>query len=196
MTFKHLLSAGILAASSLMVGSAFPHDATRGPADTTESGKTDTLSSADKEFLKKAAIGGLAEVKMGKLAAQNATRADVRKFGQRMVDDHSKINDQLKALATRKGFTPPTDLDEDHQKMLDEMSKMSGIDFDKHYVKMMIDDHEADVADFKTESTKADDAEVRTFASKTQPTLEAHLKAIKAIDAKMKAGKVPPKKGK
>jgi putative membrane protein len=196
MTFKRFISAGILAASTFMVGSAFSHDTPRAPTDTTESGKTDTLSNADKDFLKKAAIGGIAEVHMGKLAVQKATRADVRKFGQRMVDDHTKANDQLKALAARKGFTPPGDLDEEHQKMLDEMSKMSGKAFDEHYVKMMIEDHDEDVAEFKTKSTKADDAEVKAFASKTLPTLEAHQKAIKAIDAKMKAEKTPAKKTK
>jgi putative membrane protein len=197
MTFKHRLSVGILATSTLMAGSAFSHDATvHAPADTTESGKTDTLSNADKNFLRTAAIGGLSEVTLGKLAVKKATREDVRKFGQRMVDDHSKVNDQLKALATRKGFTPPTDLDEEHQKMLFHMSKMSGAEFDAHYVKMMIEDHDADVAEFKTKSTNADDAEVRAFAKTTLPTLKAHQKAIKAIDAKMKSEKTPPKKGK
>ena len=196
MTFKHCISVGILAVSTLMVGPAFSSDTARGPADVGENGKTDTLSSADKTFVKKAAIGNLAEVKMGKLAVAKAARDDVKKFGQRMIDDHTKAYDALKELATRKGFTAPTDVDEPHQKMLDQMDKLSGSAFDDHYVKMMVEDHDEDVAEFKKESTKADDAEVKAFASKTTPTLESHQKAIKAIDAKMKAEKTPPKKTK
>ena len=197
MTFKHCVSLGILATSTLIGGPALSSDLGRVErAGVSEAGKTDTLSVADRSFLKKAAIGGMSEVEMGKLAVQKATRDDVKKFGQRMIDDHTKANDKLKELAKRKGFTPPDKLDEEHQKMLDDMGKMSGMAFDEHYVKMMVEDHDTDVGEFKKEKDKADDGEVKAFAKETLPTLESHQKAIKAIDAKMKADAKTPKKTK
>src|ERR1051326_6076917 len=69
------------------------------------------LASADETFVTKAAQGGLAEVKLGTLATQKASNADVKAFGQQMVDDHSKANDELKQLASTKGITLPTDID-------------------------------------------------------------------------------------
>jgi len=134
-----------------------------------------TLSSGDRKFMEKAAQGGMAEVKLGQLAAQKASSDQVKQFGQKMVDDHGKADDQLKQLASTKGVTLPTDLDKSTQKEYDKLSKMSGADFDREYMKHMVSDHKKDVSEFKSEANKAKDADLKQFASSTLPTLQEHL---------------------
>jgi putative membrane protein len=134
-----------------------------------------TLSSGDRKFMQKAAEGGTAEVKLGQLATQKAGADQVKQFGQRMVDDHSKANDQLKQLASTKNVTLPTELDKSTQREYDKLSKLSGADFDREYMKHMVSDHKKDISEFKSESNKAKDADLKQFASSTLPTLQEHL---------------------
>lgn len=145
-----------------------------------------SVSSADTEFMNKAAQGGMAEVELGKLAASKGANADVKKFGQRMVDDHSKANTELKTVAASKSVTLPTEVNAEQKAMMDKLSKLSGAEFDKEYVKGMVEDHEKDVADFEKQSVGGTDADVKAFATKTLPTLKSHLEMIKGISAKMK----------
>jgi len=119
----------------------------------------------DKRFLKNAALGGMAEVELGKLAAQKGTSEDVKQFGQKMVDDHSKANDQLKEVAAKAQVEVPSSLDPKHQKALDKLSKLSGEKFDKAYVKNMVKDHNKDVAEFQAEAQNGTDPNVKQFAS-------------------------------
>lgn len=156
---------------------------------------TSMLSASDKKFVMEAAVGGMEEVQLGQLAAQKASDTDVKNFGQKMVDDHSKANDQLKQVASQKGVTVPSTLPASKQKEVDHLSKLSGAAFDKAYVSMMVKDHKKDVAEFKKESTKAKDSDVKSFASTTLPTLQDHLKMIEDISAKMHPTK-SAKKGK
>ena len=142
------------------------------------------LSAADQAFVKKAAQGGMAEVELGKLATQKASSEDVKKFGQRMVDDHTKANDQLKQIAGNKGVTLPTDLDSKDQALKDRLSKLDGEKFDQAYMKNMVRDHTKDVSEFRKESTSGKDSDLKSFASQTLPTLEDHLKEAKNIAPK------------
>jgi len=142
------------------------------------------LSAADQTFVKKAAQGGMAEVELGKLATQKASSEDVKKFGQRMVDDHTKANDQLKQIAGNKGVTLPTDLNSKDQAMKERLSKLDGEKFDQAYMKNMVRDHTKDVSEFRKESTSGKDSDLKSFASQTLPTLEDHLKEAKNIAPK------------
>jgi len=142
------------------------------------------LSAADQTFVKKAAQGGMAEVELGKLATQKASSEEVKKFGQRMVDDHTKANDQLKQIAGNKGVTLPTDLDSKDQALKDRLSKLDGEKFDQAYMKNMVRDHTKDVSEFRKESTSGKDSDLKSFASQTLPTLEDHLKEAKNIAPK------------
>ena len=142
------------------------------------------LSAADQTFVKKAAQGGMAEVELGKLATQKASSEDVKKFGQRMVDDHTKANDQLKQIAGNKGVTLPTDLYSKDQALKDRLSKLDGEKFDQAYMKNMVRDHTKDVSEFRKESTSGKDSDLKSFASQTLPTLEDHLKEAKNIAPK------------
>jgi putative membrane protein len=140
------------------------------------------VASSDRKFIEKAAQGGMAEVKLGQLATQKASSDQVKQFGQRMVDDHSKANDQLKQVASDKGVTLPTQLDRSTQREYDKLSKLSGAAFDREYMKHMVSDHKKDVSEFKSEANKARDADVKQFASSTLPTLEEHLTLAKSTE--------------
>jgi putative membrane protein len=139
------------------------------------------LSMADENFILAAAQGGMTEVKLGELAAQKGTRDDVKAFGQMMVKDHTAINDDLKALATQKGVTLPGSLDAKHQGMVEKMAALTSSEFDAAYVADMIKDHKMDAKDFKAESAKTKDADIKAFVDKSIPVVGEHLKRITAM---------------
>lgn len=165
---------------------------TSGTAASTKTHHAKSSSSAktsEHSFVKEAALGGMAQVELGNLAKQKASSNDVKQFGERMVTDHGKANDQLKEVAQRTNVQLPTALDAKHQATVDRLSKLSGDAFDKAYMKMMLKDHKRDVAAFKTESASGKDENVKKFASNTLPTLEDHLKL--AEDTAPKVGVSP-----
>jgi putative membrane protein len=131
---------------------------------------------ADEAWVMKIAKGGIAEVELGKLAAEKASSDAVKQFGQRMVDDHSKANDELNTLARNKKITLPTEIGPEEKALRDRLTKLSGPAFDQAYMKAMVNDHLKDVSEFRTESRSGKDPEVKAWAAKTLPTLEEHLK--------------------
>src|SRR3954454_745358 len=141
---------------------------------------------ADSDFMTKAAQGGMAEVALGQMASSKATDAGVKAFGDRMVTDHSKANDELKQLAQTKGVTLPADTDDASKKTSDKLSKLSGKAFDKGYISDMVTDHEKDVKEFEKASKDAKDPDLKAWATKTLPTLQDHLKMAKETKAKLK----------
>ena len=149
-------------------------------------GNSAARMSADshEDFMHEAAQGGMAEVEMGKLASQKAQNPEVKKFGQMMVTDHTKANEELKGIATKKSVPLPADIGT-HKSSMDKLSSLSGAEFDKAYVQMMVEDHEKDVAAFQRQADSGTDPEVKAFAAKTLPTLKKHLTAIQEISKKM-----------
>jgi putative membrane protein len=137
------------------------------------------------KFASEAAIGGMEEVQLGQIAAQKGASDEVRQFGQHMVDDHTKANEDLMRVASGKGWTLPTALDAKHQADVQKLSALSGAAFDREYVKMMLKDHKKDVSDFQKESMHGMDADVKSFATRTLPTLQEHLQMIQRINDKM-----------
>lgn len=156
-------------------------------ASTSSTSTSSGLSSSDRKFLTDASQGGMVEVELGKIAAQKASNPDVKSFGQHMVDDHSKANDQLKQVATSKSVTLSDKLSPSKQKEVDKYNRLSGAAFDSSYVSHMVADHKMDVAAFEKESKKGKDADVKGFATQTLPTLKDHLKMIQDISSKMHA---------
>jgi putative membrane protein len=142
-------------------------------------------AAADAMFIRTAAMDGMAEVEHGRLAATNATNDEVKQFGQRMVDDHSKAGDELKALASRKNVTVPTTLEGKHQAMQDKLSKMKGAAFDRAYMAHMVTAHQQAVALFQKEASGGKDTDAKAWAAKTLPTLQEHLKMARGINAKV-----------
>lgn len=166
--------------------STYDTSGTSSTAATGMTGATSSMDKADTDFMTKAAQGGLAEVDMGNMASSKATNADVKAFGNRMVTDHSKANDELKQLAATKGVTLPADVNDEQKKAMDSMSSKSGKDFDKAYMDDMVKDHETDVKEFEKASKSAKDADLKAWAAKTLPTLQEHLKMAKEAQKKVK----------
>jgi putative membrane protein len=140
----------------------------------------------DKKFLQDAAMGGLMKVESGKLATQKSSSDGVKKFGQQMVDDHSKANEQLKEIASKENLQVPSALDSKHQSRLDKLSKLDGQAFDKAYIKDQLKDHEQDVSAFQSEAQNGHDPNVKQFAANTLPTLEEHLSMVKDLKKEAK----------
>lgn len=139
------------------------------------------LSSNDRHFIMEAAEGGMAEVELGKLAQQKGSRDEVKQFGQRMVDDHGKANQELEGVASKLGVTLPKDAGKKHMSDVKKMSKLTGDKFDREYASNMVKDHEKDVSAFEKQAKKADSEELKQFAAKTLPTLQEHLKMARAM---------------
>jgi len=165
-----------------------PATTTTGSANSNAAGGKSSLPSGDRKFVEEAAIGGMSEVELGNLAQQKASNDQVKQFGARMVQDHSKANDELKQVASAKGIQLPASLDKKHQKDLDRFQKMTGADFDKAYMSHMVDDHKKDVSDFKKEASSGKDADIKGFASKTLPTLQEHLQLAQTTNDAVKKG--------
>lgn len=138
-----------------------------------------------RHFIIMASIGNLHEVNSGKLAAQKASGADVRSFGQMMVTDHSEAEQRLLLLARSRGYdlpdaatdTPPNDLN---------LSKASGQDFDRLYIHNMVPDHRATVMMFQNYIIVGRDPDLKAFAQQMLPKLREHLAAITRLDEKYK----------
>ncbi|MGB3065316.1 DUF4142 domain-containing protein [Sphingobacterium thalpophilum] len=155
-------------------------------ADNPVAGTPVAVNESDAKFVTEAANGGMAEVELGELAQQKAQHADVKAFGEMMVKDHSKANDELKTLAQSKNITLPAAVSSEQQKVKDDLSKKSGADFDEAYIDEMIKDHEKDIKLFEDASKNLADAELKAFVDKTLPTLRSHLDHCKSVKEKMK----------
>ncbi len=152
-----------------------------------DTGAEKMMKSADATFAMKAAQGGMAEVKLGQLAVQKAGNPEVKSFGQKMIDDHSKANDELKSAAAKDNMTLPTTLGAKDQALYNKLSSLSGADFDKAYMKAMVKDHEEDIKEFQKEASKGTNPGIRNFASTTLPTLQEHLQLAKSAEQKVTA---------
>jgi putative membrane protein len=132
-----------------------------------------SVSKADKKFVDKAAMGGMAEVATGQLASQQASNDQIKQFGQMMVTDHSKANDQLKQIASAKGIAIPAS-DPKSDKEMAKLQGKTGPAFDKAYVKTEVKDHTATIKLFQKEANNGSDPDLKKFASDTLPTLQMH----------------------
>jgi putative membrane protein len=137
------------------------------------------VSDRDRKFVKETIEGGLYEVKLSNLALVKSTNPSVKNLAKTIVDDHTKINNELKGLAEKKGIAVPSTLNDKAMKYFDKLSKKEGKDFDKAYTKCMKSDHKKDICCFKKQAKKGGDAELKTWASNTVPALERHLEMTK-----------------
>ena len=143
-------------------------------------------SDSDRQFLLHAASSGRAEVQLGQLAAERAASAEVKQFGQRMVDDHTKANQELRTLAQAKALPTAIAIDPKHQAMADQLATLHGAAFDREYMAGQVADHEEAVMLFNTAAKESQDAQVKAWATKTLPTLQEHLQIAQALAAKQK----------
>lgn len=153
---------------------------------TNKMGGTMAVDQSTSEFMVKVADVGMTEVKLGQLAQDKAASQRVKDFGSMMIKDHTAAGDELKGLAGQKNVTLPAAIGDDHQKKYDDLSKKTGKDFDKAYIKAMVDGHQATVDDFEKASKNTKDADVKAWVDKTLPTLQMHLDSAKAIQKALK----------
>ena len=146
-----------------------------------------TLAKQDREFLEETAQGGLFEVRAGQLAQQKAMVDEVKQLGKRMVDDHTAVNGRLQQLGQQKGLSLPQQLDKKHQDRIDSLAKKTGSDFDKAYINEMVDDHKKYVNAFDKAAKDAKDADVKSFATSTLPTLRDHLNLAQTTKDRLKS---------
>lgn len=149
-------------------------------------GGASTLDEKTSTFVNKAADAGMHEVEMGQLAQQKASSDRVKAFGQMMVNDHTKANDELKTIAAQKNFQLPNSTSPKHQDHKNDLTNKSGADFDKAYMKMMVDGHQDVIDQFEKASKDATDPEIKNFAAQKLPTLKMHLDSAKAIQKALK----------
>lgn len=150
-----------------------------------------SLSDADREFIKKAAEGGAVEVELGNLATQRASWPVVEEFGAKMVKDHGAANAELATLARAKGVDMPTTLDPAHQAVRDRLMALQGTDFDRAYMQDMVKDHTQDVAEFEKASQTAADQDVRSWAAAKLPMLREHLALARDVNSQVVLGPTP-----
>lgn len=170
--------------AALSIGASQPlPDTTR----TEKGAPAPALAKEDLEFFDEATQGGLLEVKLGQLAQKNAASDEVKKYAQRMIDEHTKLNTQLSQLATnKKGMTVPQVLDKKHQDVLDKFTQYTGTKFDREYMSRMVSDHQDDVKAFEKQAKDGKDADLKQLAGASLPLLIEHLNQAKEIEGRMK----------
>ena len=144
-------------------------------------GDSGKVSKGDRTFIMDAANDSMAEIELGKVAQQNAASDEVKKFAQRMVDDHTTASKELEPIATKLGVTPPTAPQGKHARMVKELAKKTGERFDRDYVNDMVKDHRKAVKLFEKQSQKGESEELRQFAAKQLPILQEHLKMARSL---------------
>lgn len=143
------------------------------------------VSQDDADFGVKAANAGMTEVEASKLALNTSTNANVKKYAQMIIDDHTTAAGKLSTIATAKQITLPASLSEDSQNKIADLGKKTGKDFDKAYIDMMVSDHKDAVDAFQKESDNTKDAELKSFTTETIPVLQKHLAEAKVWQDKM-----------
>jgi putative membrane protein len=141
-------------------------------------GDSAPTASPDKVFLHKASMGGYAEVQFGQLAAQKGNSDEVKKFGQKMVDDHTALNEQLKPFADSMGVKAPSKLSPKDQAEYDKLNGLSGDDFDKEYLSFMVKDHHQDLREFRHEEGAASDPNLKAAVTKGTKVIREHTEMV------------------
>jgi putative membrane protein len=163
------------------------------PKDVAAEQNEDKFDDSDKEkdtdFAIAAADGGMLEVELGKLAQQKASSPEVKKFAQMMIDDHTKANDELKALASSKNISLPASLSDKNSDRIKDMQEKSGAEFDKDYIDFMVNDHQDDIDKFEKQAENGKDADLKSWAAGKVTTLKHHLEMAKATQAVVKNSK-------
>jgi putative membrane protein len=148
-------------------------------------------NTADRGFARAAAMGGAAEVAFGRLASQRGQSPAIREFGERMVADHTRANDQLLALANTDRIALPKAPDAEHQAMLERLTKAQGNAFDRDYIHGQIVDHQMTAQLLGYEIGSGEDPQLKAFASQTLPVVLQHLRMAQRIDAQLSGAGEP-----
>jgi putative membrane protein len=138
-------------------------------------------SAMDRMFVKNAMQGSLAEVELGQLTLQKSNNEQVKQFAQRMIADHTKLNDQMKPVAQQLGVQVPTEVSKKDKKTMAELQGLSGSAYDQAYIKDMVKDHKKDLSDFQMEASSGQDQTVKDAANQGSQVISQHLQMIQQI---------------
>src|SRR5712664_4750574 len=138
---------------------------------------------SDEVFLRNAAEGSMAEVKLGQLAEEKAQAPEVKNFAKRMIEDHSKAVGELKQIGSQEGINLPTDTSHKDAETYDRLAKLSGPEFDRAYAQDMVKDHKKDIAEFKKGETEVQKPALKQFTQRELPTLQSHLELAQHMEA-------------
>jgi putative membrane protein len=168
--------------SSMTGGTAAPAAQPGTGTRNTPSKNQDKLARADRKFIEDAAEGGMMEVQVGQLAQGKASDPNVKNFGETLVKDHTKANNELVQLANSKHVELPASPSHGERRDIEKMGKLSGKDFDKKFVAMGVKDHEKDIKKFEKASGKVKDPDLKAWIDKTLPTLREHLAMAQKLE--------------
>lgn len=149
------------------------------------------ISNSDRKFMTEAAAGGMKEVELGRVAAQKATNPEIKQFAEKMVEEHGKVNEELKTIAASKGVTLPSAPDARLQATLTKMQNLSGAEFDRAYLKEAgVKEHEKAEKLFREASTRGKDPETRAFAAKVLPAVQQHLTEVRGLESSVSGSRM------
>ena len=138
----------------------------------------------DKMFIAEAAEGGLKEIQFSQLALQKSNSDQIKTYAQKMVTDHTQLNNDMQPFAQQAGITPPTQLKPKDQAEYDQLNKLSGDAFDKKYVQAMAKDHHKDLREFKQEEASAADPTFKSTVQNGEKVIQEHTDMIDRIAGK------------
>jgi putative membrane protein len=166
-----------------------------GPSSGNAQDKTDktakkgaNISKGDMRSMQKMAQADMAEIAAGKVAAEKASNPEVKKYGQHMVDEHSKMLDEGSKLAQAKGMKPPAAPEKKQQDALKKLQGLSGEDFDRQYVQQMVKDHQDALKLAEKTAKDAKDPELKAHAQKGAPHIKEHLAMARKLQEGMSSG--------
>jgi putative membrane protein len=180
-TTAAVVAVGLFAASAALAQTVQPNAPS---GNVPQTAPRETLNQQDKHFVTEAAEGGMTEVELSKIAEKSAN-PEVKRFAERMVQDHSAANAELTSIATNLAIEMPKTFDAEHQRVRDQLSSMRGKAFDQHYMRVMVDDHDKAVKLFKQQAGSGHNTELKQFAQKTLPTIEQHQKMAIALSHRL-----------
>jgi putative membrane protein len=138
-------------------------------------------SMIDKMFVRKAMEGSLAEVQLGQLTLQKSNNDQVKQFAQRMIDDHTKLNDQMKPVAQQLGVSAPNQPSKKDRQTMAKLQALSGSAYDQAYIRDMVKDHKQDLSEFQGEASSGQDQTVKDAANQGSQVISQHLQMIQQI---------------
>jgi len=160
----------ILAAVAAIVAISFV------PASWAQDMSRNVPSATDTAWTQRVSQASAAEIRLAELARLRTSNQAVRDLAQKLSDDHGKASDELKQIASRKGIPLPAATDAKREALYDRLSKLNGLEFDQAYASAMYDEHRADIADFQQQADSGGDPDLKSFAIKTLPILQEHLR--------------------
>lgn len=145
----------------------------------------ETLSDEGRKFVTEAAKGNMGEIRLGETAQQQAESQEVREFGQRLVEDHRKANEQLRSIATANHIPWPTSIKEEHRELATTLTDLSGQRFDQKFMQEMVKDHQKDVEKYEKMTNQIQDQQLEQYVQDTLPVLQQHLQRAQEIQGSL-----------